>query len=487
MNSPKLIGPALSLSLPKGTYFERFGVTREALMKVMVSALSRGADDCDLFFEHSQNHSISLVDGSVNRASTGVDLGMGVRARCGDSVGVSYTEDLSVRAMVAAAATAAEIASTGKRVDPVDIKSVGLPNYYPVKQPWEGVGMSDRVPLIKDWEAKAFALDSRIKKVQTHFIDGEKVIMIVRPDGRLIEDYQPMVMGYVTCTAEEGGVIESGSYNIAQRAGMEMFDDLELQDRLVNRAVERTTFLLDAGKPPAGELPVVLGPGASGILLHEAVGHGLEADFNRKGTSIFSSQMDQVVAPEFVTVVDNGIIPGARGSINTDDEGNPTEETVLIENGVLRSYIHDEISAAHYKVKPTGSGRRESFRSAPIPRMRSTYMEPGPHDPAEIIKSVKLGIYCQTFGNGQVQIGAGDFAFYMRHGYLIEDGKLTKPIKDVNLIGNGPAALADVKMVGNDLVIDEGGWTCGKDGQGVPVSQGMPTVKVGSLVVGGMN
>jgi TldD protein len=296
-----------------------------------------------------------------------------------------------------------------------------------------------------------------------------------------------MVMGYVTCTAEENGVTESGAYNIAQRAGMELFDDSELQDRLVRKAVERTTFLLDAGKPPAGELPVVLGPGASGILLHEAVGHGLEADFNRKGTSIFSSQMDQRVAPEFVTVVDNGVIPGARGSINTDDEGNPTEETVLIENGVLRSYIHDEISAAHYKVKPTGSGRRESFRSAPIPRMRSTYMEPGPHDPEEIIKSVKLGIYCETFGNGQVQIGAGDFAFYMRHGYLIEDGKLTKPIKDVNLIGNGPAALADVKMVGSDLVIDEGGWTCGKDGQGVPVSQGMPTVKVGSLVVGGMN
>jgi TldD protein len=243
--------------------------------------------------------------------------------------------------------------------------------------------------------------------------------------------------------------------------------------------------LLDAGKPTAGDMPVVLAAGASGILLHEAIGHGLEADFNRKGVSIYAAKMGKKVAPDFVTVVDDGTLPGERGALNVDDEGNIPERTVLIENGVLKSYMHDEISAAHYKVNPTGSGRRESFRHHPLPRMRATYMDPGPHDPAEIIANTKRGIFATSFSNGAVQIGAGDFTFYMKTGFLIEDGKLTRPIKDVNIIGNGPKALEQVDMVGTDLTIDEGGWTCGKDGQGVPVSQGQPTVRVKSLTVGG--
>jgi TldD protein len=325
-----------------------------------------------------------------------------------------------------------------------------------------------------------------VQKVQAYLMDSERAILVVRPDGRMVQDYQPMALGYLVCTAEENGVRESASYNVASRSGLELFQDEERNQRMIDQAVARTTFLLGAGKPPAGEMPVVMAPGASGILLHEAVGHGLEADFNRKGVSIFSTQMNQQVAPDFVTVVDDGTVESARGAVNTDDEANPTEKTVLIENGVLKSYIHDEISAKHYGVAPTGSGRRESFRHAPMPRMRSTYMESGPHDPEEIIRSVKRGIYCSSFANGQVQIGAGDFAFYMRQGYLIEDGKLTQPIKDVNIIGSGPAALADVQMVGSDMELDEGGWTCGKEGQGVPVSQGQPTVKVGSLVVGGI-
>jgi predicted Zn-dependent protease len=241
---------------------------------------------------------------------------------------------------------------------------------------------------------------------------------------------------------------------------------------LAGEAVDRTMFLFDAGKPPAGEMPVVLAAGASGILLHEAIGHGMEADFNRKGVSIYASRMNERIAPSFVTVVDNGTLDGSRGAINIDDEANPSERTVLVQDGVLKSYLHDEISAKHYGVAPTGSGRRESFRHPPMPRMRATYMEPGPHKPEEIIASVKNGIYCTSFSNGQVHIGAGDFAFYMKTGYLIEDGKLTRPLKDVNIIGNGPTALERVEMVGDDLMLDEGGWTCGKDGQGVPVSQG---------------
>jgi TldD protein len=233
-------------------------------------------------------------------------------------------------------------------------------------------------------------------------------------------------------------------------------------------------------------MPVVLAAGPSAILLHEAIGHGMEADFNRKRTSIYADKMGLRIANEHVTVVDDGTLPGTRGAVNVDDEGNLSQRTVLVENGVLRSYLHDEISARHYGVAPTGSGRRQDFRSAPLPRMRATVMEPGPHAPEEIIRSVEKGIYCVSFANGQVNIGGGDFSFYMRHGYLIEGGKLTRPIKDVNIIGNGPEALANMDMIGDDLVLDDGGWTCGKDGQSVPVSQGMPTVRVKSLSVGGV-
>lgn len=465
-------------------HFEQFGITPEVLDQVMRAALSLGATDCDLFFEHKVSTAVALTDSKVNRASTDVDLGLGVRARVGDQIGYAFTEDLSLEAMLRAARTAAGIARSTPGVAPVDLSPLALPDRYPVTDPWSIVGMDKRVPMVRAWEEAAFKLDPRIEKVQTSLADVEKWILLARPDGRMAEDYQPMTRAHVVCTAVQGDVRESNSYNLAQRAGLEFYSDQARIDRMVQKAVERTLFLLDAGKPPAGDMPVVLAAGASGILLHEAIGHGLEADFNRKGVSIYAARMDQKVAPDFVTVVDDGTVPGARGAINVDDEGNEPERTVLIENGVLRSYMHDEISASHYGVAPTGSGRRQSFRHHPLPRMRSTYMDPGPHDPEEIIKNTKRGIYATSFSNGAVQIGAGDFTFYMKTGYLIEDGKLTRPIKDVNIIGNGPAALEQVDMVGSDLVLDEGGWTCGKDGQGVPVSQGQPTVRVASLVVG---
>jgi TldD protein len=311
------------------------------------------------------------------------------------------------------------------------------------------------------------------------------VVMIVRPDGRIFEDWRPTTMGFVRCTVEEKGIVESNSYNVAARAGLEFYNP-QRQERLYRESVERSIFQLSAGKPPAGEMPVVLAAGPSAILLHEAIGHGMEADFNRKKTSIFSSMMNKKIASDQVTIIDDGTITGSRGAINIDDEGNESQKTVLVEQGVLKNYLHDEISAKHFAVAPTGSGRRQSFRHAPLPRMRATIMENGPHTPDEIISSVKKGIYCISFANGQVNIGGGDFAFYVKHGYLIEDGKLTQPIKDVNIIGNGPQALSDMDMVGNDMKLDEGGWTCGKEGQGVPVSQGMPTVRVSKLSVGGM-
>ena len=471
---------------PPGMYFEQWGITPELRAKIMREALSKGGEDCDLYFQHSASTSLQLTDQKVNHASTNVDLGMGVRVIVGDQVGYSYSEDLSAQALLKAARTAAAIASgaTTRKVAPERVGQI--PQYYHNEKPWDQQDMQTRVNMIRSWEQGAFSLDARVRRVSCYLVDGTSVIMIVRPDGRVFEDWKPTTRGFVRCTVEENGIVESNSYNVAARAGLEFYHP-ERQHRLYKEAVERSVFQLHAGKPPAGEMPVVLAAGPSAILLHEAIGHGMEADFNRKNVSIFSSKMNKKIASEEVTIVDDGTIRGSRGAINIDDEGNESQRTVLVEKGVLRSYIHDEISAKHFNVSPTGSGRRQSFRHAPLPRMRATIMENGPHTADEIISSVKNGIYCISFANGQVHIGGGDFAFYVKHGYLIEDGKLTKPIKDVNIIGNGPQALADMDMVGNDMTIDEGGWTCGKDGQGVPVSQGMPTVRVSSLTVGGVS
>jgi TldD protein len=478
------------MSIPRpsgkpGTYFAQLGINALVLQRVMNAALGRGGEDCDLFFQHAAATTVTLTDGKVRRAGTHVDLGMGVRVIVGDQIGYSYSEDLRPASLIAAARAAAEIAdSTAGRTAAIPVAQ-SLPDYYPVRSPWEDVDMQQRVDLIRAWEQDAFQRDSRVRRVDVSIADAASVVMIVRPDGRLIEDWRPMTSAYVQCTVEDDGRRESNHYNVASRAGLEYYSK-ERQQRMVHEAVSRSIFQLGASRPPAGEMPVVLAAGPSAILLHEAIGHGMEADFNRKKISIFSSRMNQSIASEHVTIVDDGTIPGSRGAINVDDEGNASERTVLVQNGVLQSYLHDEMSARHFSVRPTGSGRRQNFRHAPLPRMRATIMESGPHAPEEIISSVKKGIYCISFGNGQVNIGGGDFAFYMKHGYLIEDGKLTRPIKDANIIGNGPEALARIDMVGNDLKIDEGGWTCGKDGQGVPVSQGMPTVRVSSLSVGGV-
>lgn len=466
-------------------WFEQFGITGDLVDRVLGAALGRGADDADLYFEHSGLQVVALSDHKVNRASTSVDLGVGVRVVVGDQVGYAYTEDLSEEAMLRAARIAAEIAHGTRVHEPVDARLLRHADRYPVERPWEQVDMETRVAMVRAWEQAAFARDPRIKRVETSLVDAFRHLLVARPDGRRVYDYQPMTRAAVSCVAEQDGRRETAWSNLAQRMGLEFWSSAR-QDKLVKQAVEDTLILFEAARPPAGEMTVVLGAGSSGILLHEAIGHGLEADFNRKGISIYADRVGTRVAPKGVTVVDDGTIPWARGSINTDDEGNAAEKTVLIDDGVLRGYLHDEISARHYGVRPTGSGRRESFRSVVLPRMRATYMENGAYTPDEIIASVKQGIYCKAFANGQVQIGAGDFSFYVRQGWLIEDGRLTRPIKDVNLIGNGPKVLETIEMVGNDLEIDEGGWTCGKDGQSVPVSQGMPTVKVSRLSVGGV-
>jgi TldD protein len=295
-----------------------------------------------------------------------------------------------------------------------------------------------------------------------------------------------MVTIYSSCIAEQNGKRENHGSSRSMRKGMEMLTNAEI-DSIANESVKRTVTLFDAIKPDAGEMEIVLGPGESGILLHEAMGHGFEADFNRIKTSIFCDKLNKKIASDYVTIIDSGLNTNFRGTINVDDEANEGAETVMVENGVLKSYLHDRISAKHYGVKPTGNGRRDTFRNMPIPRMRNTFMKNGPHTPEEIIASVKNGIYAEQFTNGQVNIGAGDFTFYVKSGNIIENGKLGRPIKDVNIIGNGPKALADIVMVGNDMKMSEASWTCGKGGQGAPVSMGIPTVKISKITVGGVS
>jgi TldD protein len=466
-------------------YFSRFGVTERMISEALSEALARGGDFADVFFQHKIGADLSLEDGAVNRAYASVELGVGVRVVKGDQTGYGYTEELTPEALLAAARTAAVIADGPARAVSQGIHVVSpKADRYPLVRPWEEVRPDEKLPLLVQLERRVFAADPRIKKVNAHLRDESGVVLIADSRGRIVEDRQPMTLLSLSCVAEQGGRREQNGYNVAARAGFEFYSPERL-DRVVNEAIARTTILFEAGAPPAGEMPVVLAAGSSGILLHEAIGHGMEADFNRKGTSIYADKIGKRIAAPFVNIVDDATQPAARGSINVDDEGNAAGETRLVEGGILTTFLHDEISARHYGVSPTGNGRRESYRHAPLPRMRSTYMLPGPHSQEEIIRSVKRGIYCVGFSNGQVAIGAGDFTFYVKNGWLIEDGKLTRPVKDVNLVGNGPKALEQVDMVGDDLKIDEGGWTCGKDGQSVPVSQGLPTVRVASMTVGG--
>ena len=466
-------------------YFERFGVTPAVVRETLAAALGRGGDHADVYFQHRVASDVGLEDGEVNRAHASVELGVGVRVVKGDQTGYGYTEDLSLPALLECARTAAAIADGPSRPGPVALHvTSGLPDRYPLVRPWHEVRPEEKLPLLAGLNERTFAADPRVRKVNVYLRDESGAILVADSSGRVVEDAQPMTLLYLSVLAEHDGRREQNGYNVAGRAGFEFYSPERL-DRVVREAVARTTILFEAGPPPAGQMPVVLAAGSSGILLHEAIGHGMEADFNRKGVSIYADKIGKRIAKPFVNIVDDAANPGARGAINVDDEGNEAGTTRLVEGGVLTTYLHDAISARHYGVRPTGNGRRESYRHPPLPRMRSTYMLPGPHRTEEIIRSVKRGIYCQNFSNGQVNIGAGDFTFYVKNGFLIEDGKLTRPVKDVNIIGNGPQALLEVDMVSDDLAIDEGGWTCGKDGQSVPVSQGLPTVRVASMTVGG--
>ena len=464
-----------------------FGLSEDDMKKVLIAALEKGGDYADLFFEHSYRNNIGLQDGAVNRASSNIDFGMGVRVVAGDQTGYAYVENISLDEMLKAARTAARIADSTAGKGPAKLTEEPIiNNFYGVQTPWDEIAVKEKTPYLQKLNDQIFALDKRVHKVMASMGDTTSHILFCNSEGQMYYDYRPMVTLAAVCIMEDNGKIENSYSSRAFRMGAEFLTD-DIISEIAKEAVNKTSILFQAVKPKGGEMPVVMGAGGSGILLHEAIGHAFEADFNRKNTSIFSDQLNKKVCSEHINVVDDGTIPFNRGSVNIDDEGVEGQKTYIVKEGILTSYLHDRISAKHYGIPSTGNGRRESFRQMPIPRMRATYMEAGNVTEEEMISTVKKGIYASSFTNGQVQIGAGDFTFFVKDGYLIENGKLTQPIKDINIIGNGPKALADITMVGNNYKMDNGTWTCGKDGQSCPVTCGMPSALVSKLTVGGEN
>ncbi len=471
--------------LNKQNILQHFSITENDLLKVINEALGKGGDYADIFFEHTFSNSISLRDGEVNRAASNIDFGVGIRVVSGDQTGYAYVENTQITELLKAAKTAAGIASIpSKGITPIEIKEKHFRNHYKIERPWLDISVADKKSFVQKLNDRIFDLDTRVIKASVSLNDSTSYILFFNSEGILTWDYRPMSLMSGSCTMEQSGKIENGYASRAYRKGFEYLNN-DLIETLAKEAVVQNSLMFEAIKPKGGEMPVVMGAGSSGILLHEAIGHTFEADFNRKNISIFSDQLGKKICSSDINVVDDGTIDNARGTINFDDEGVETQKTYIVKEGVLESYLHDRISAKHYNVSPTGNGRRQSFRYAPLPRMRVTYMENGSIPEADIIASVKQGVYVDNFTNGQVQIGAGDFTFFVKTGYLIENGKLTQPIKDINIIGNGAKVLTDITMVGNNLKIDEGTWTCGKDGQSVPVGQGLPSVLVRKLTVGG--
>lgn len=460
----------------------RFGISVEEARRILSEGLSRGGSYADLYFEERRSSSVVLEDSIIKSAGRGITTGAGVRVLKGDQSGYAFSEDLTVESLIRAARTAAAIADANSSIQIAPAFEGSKRNLYPASA--EST-LEEKIKLLRDADNAARAFDPSIEKVSASISDEIQTISCITSEGKVFGDVRPMVILRVSCIAQKSGKRQTGSDSAGGRFGLEYFSERRTAADIAKEAARLAVLNLNAEDAPAGPMEVVLGPAESGVLLHEAVGHGLEADFNRKNLSNYSNRIGERVASEHCTIVDEGLFSNMRGSINVDDEGNEPSSAVLIENGILRGYINDRMSAEILKTAPTGNGRRESYRCLPMPRMTNTYMRPGAHDPGEILSTVKRGIYAKRFGGGQVDITKGDFVFSVLESYLIEDGKITRPLKGVTLIGNGPDVMTKVVMVGNDLTFTEGGWTCGKDGQSVPVGMGIPTCKVSEITVGG--
>lgn len=468
-------------------YFQVFGLDPDLVGKILEAALSKGGDYADIFCEHTVSNELSMRDGDVNAANSSIDFGIGIRVVSGDRTGYAFSEVPDPESLLRAARSAAGIASSG--FPTVHCVSGNSPlsgtNRYPVLSPWRDHSVGEKKNFLFSLRDRIMRRSDKVLNITGRISDSESRIMFFNSIGESYTDFRPMAAMAAVVVMKDGSRMENFYSSRSFRIGFEFLTE-ELVEELAANVTDGCLRLFEAGRPPCGEMPVVMGAGSSGILLHEAIGHAFEADFNRKNVSIFSDRMGQRICIPEISIVDDGTLTANRGSVNFDDEGVPGQKTYMVKDGVLNSYLHDRISARHYGVQPTGNGRRESFRFMPIPRMRATYMENGKASESDLIASVRKGVYVDNFSNGQVQIGAGDFTFYVKSGYLIEDGRLTRPIKDANIIGNGPQALADITAVADNLSVDNSTWTCGK-GQYCPVSCGMPSVLVAKLNVGGIN
>ena len=474
--------PALMGGSLLDTYFH---VTKADIGKVLAATVAKGAEFGDVFFEYRISSDLSFEEDIVKSARRGIVQGVGIRAVKGDQIGFAFTEDLSLESMLEAANAAAVIASDNvAKTRVVGVNQIKPKNLYPIAELATSAELNKKLTFIKEANAAAKAYDPKIIRVSVGFNDEVKHVAYASSDGVYWEDSQPLFMFNAFCIAEQGTRREQGYRGGGGRIGMEYFSKTKAGD-LGKEAARIAIVNLGAVEAEAGAQTVVLGPAESAVLLHEAVGHGLEADFNYKKLSNYSGRVGQKVASDQCTVVDEGLFPNMRGTINVDDEGNTPQSTTLIENGILRGYMNDRISAKQLGVKSSGNGRRQAYNHPPMPRMTNTYLRPGKYSAEEILKSVKDGVYAKGFTGGQVDITKGDFTFSCSECYKIEDGKITTPLKGVTLVGNGPDVMTKVTMVGNDLKFTDGGWTCGKNGQMVPVGMGISTVKVSEITVGG--
>ncbi len=471
---------------PVRFFLDRFGLRQRNLEETVGGAIARRADLADLYFELRTVESLSLEDGIVRSAGRHVTQGVGVRVVAGDKTGYAHSDDVTLDSLKLATRTAQAIAQGSPESRVVGVRPT-LPShdlYRLVRAPIDSP-LSEKVDLLNQIDIAARAYDPRIKNVMASVVVEEKVVVIATSAGFVVGDRQPMIRLSVTCIAQEGSRRQQGTYGGGGRVEYSFLLEDERYLRFMRHAADQALRNLHAIDAPAGQMTVVLGPGWPGVLLHEAIGHGLEGDFNRKKTSAFSELLGKQVASELCTVIDDGTIAHRRGSLNVDDEGTPTGRTVLIEKGILRGYLQDRLNARLMGMPLTGNGRRESFAHIPLPRMTNTFMLAGESTPDEIVRSVDRGLYAAYFGGGQVDITSGKFVFSASEAYLIEGGKITRPVKDATLIGNGPDVLKQISMVGNDLQLDEGIGTCGKDGQSVPVGVGLPTIRIDEITVGG--
>ncbi len=474
-----------SLAIARQSLLEPAGLGNNEIDHVMGQLLGASVDAADIYMQTSRYESWALEDGIVKEASHNIEQGVGVRAVSGEKTGFAYSDEVALPALLDAARNARAIASGGQSGSVAIQGRNALSQLYPPIDPLQSLAEEEKIELLRRLDEEARSLDPRVEQVMVSLIGAHDVVLVLGQDGVMHGDVRPLVRLNVSVIVQQGGRREQGSSGGGGRADYRYFLEGGRASGYAREAVRQALVNLEAVAAPAGSMTVVLGPGWPGVLLHEAVGHGLEGDFNRKGTSAFSGRLGERVASPLCTVVDDGTLPGRRGSLNIDDEGTPTQCTVLIENGILKGYMQDKLNARLMGVAPTGNGRRESYSHLPMPRMTNTYMLAGPHDPQEIIGSVQSGLYAKNFGGGQVDITSGKFVFSASEAYLIENGRITRPVKGATLIGNGPDVLTRVSMVGNDLELDSGVGSCGKEGQSVPVGVGQPTLRVDGLTVGG--